>query len=65
MLTKSIHVLHFSPEILSTSNVAVRAPRCSPDNSQVVWLERKAGGPHHGCMRLMGFNMETNKVNFV
>lgn len=47
--------------ILSGDGLAVRSPRFSPDNKYLLWLERPAGGPHHGAHSLIRCTWE-NKL---
>lgn len=48
--------------ILSSDGEAVRSPRFSPNGEYLVWLQRKAGGPHHSAMKLMFCSWNTKKV---
>ncbi|KAH0814416.1 hypothetical protein GEV33_008374 [Tenebrio molitor] len=34
-------------------NKAVKSPIFTPDGKSLIWLQRDAGGPHHGAMALM------------
>lgn len=49
-------------DILSGEGQAVRSPRFSPDGQYLIWLQRKAGGPHHGGHQLMCCSWESKKV---
>ncbi|KAK3929233.1 Acylamino-acid-releasing enzyme [Frankliniella fusca] len=51
--------------VLSSKGQAVRSPRFSPDGKNLVWLERKAGGPHHSGHKLMRCIWDTKKVSTV
>ncbi|XP_034230379.1 acylamino-acid-releasing enzyme-like isoform X2 [Thrips palmi] len=48
--------------ILSTAGEAVRSPRFSPNGEYLIWLQRKAGGPHHAGQQLMCCSWKTKKV---
>ena len=56
----SLHDNQFS--ILSEEGQAVRSPRFSPDGKFLVWLQRKATGPHHSGHQLMLCSWGTKKV---
>ncbi|KAJ8978653.1 hypothetical protein NQ317_019089 [Molorchus minor] len=36
---------------------SVKSPIFSPDGKSLVWLQRKAGGPHHAAMQLVKTNL--------
>lgn len=37
---------------LSLENQCVKSPRFTPDGNHLIWLQRKAGGPHASAMTL-------------
>ncbi|XP_014244285.1 acylamino-acid-releasing enzyme-like isoform X2 [Cimex lectularius] len=62
-------ICHISPDgkftKLSSDGLAVRSPKFSPNGESLVWLERKAGGPHHACHSLMKFDWVNKKTKTV
>lgn len=55
-------VLHFCfQEELSSDDYSVKSPRFSPDGKTLVWLQRKAGGPHGACMKLLRADVPLSK----
>ncbi|XP_022834556.1 acylamino-acid-releasing enzyme-like [Spodoptera litura] len=47
---------------LSGEGVAVRSPRWSP-GGELVWLQRRADGPHHACHQLVRRNKQNGAVS--
>ncbi|CAH0579001.1 unnamed protein product [Chrysodeixis includens] len=49
---------------LSGEGLAVRSPRYSPAGD-LVWLQRKAGGPHHACHQLVILKKDSTEVKTI
>ncbi|XP_026725351.1 acylamino-acid-releasing enzyme-like isoform X1 [Trichoplusia ni] len=49
---------------LSGEGLAVRSPRWSPAGD-LVWLQRKAGGPHHACHQLVVLKKDSTEVKII
>lgn len=48
-------------EEISSDEYSVKSPRFSPDGKTLVWLQRKAGGPHAACLRLLRADVPLSK----
>lgn len=48
------HYMHFLFVVaLQLEDRAVKCPIFTPNGKTILWLERKAGGPHASCMSLV------------
>lgn len=56
-----ITLTQYFVEEISAEDHSVKSPRFSPDGKTLVWLQRKAGGPHGACLRLLRADVPLSK----